>query len=92
MISIPTFKPGQRVRLHYHPYEMTCPKCNDGRIEPDTSFEIETEVLGTTEIGQCSCGYVLDLPEGWYKVKVNDCTLAVPYTLLEPLEDEDDLR
>ena len=97
MLTIPTFKPGQRVVLHYHPTEYRCPKCqaqsgvNLKGIKYRSTYicTILGNAINPFICFYCHQPYEENL-EGWYAVFIHDLPehkYAIPYTLLEPLED-----
>jgi len=93
MLAIPVFKPGQRVRVHYHSYEMKCPNCKENRGSYKAPFERIATVLEMPEEAslRCSiCGHTIPMPEGFIGT-IDDSGVrgAFPYTLLESLEDEE---
>jgi hypothetical protein len=94
MFTIPTFKPGQRVRLHYRPYEMKCPNCKENRGSYAYPFERIVTILEMPENARlrCShCDYAIPMPDGFLgTIDDNGVKGAFPYTLLEPLEDDED--
>lgn len=91
---IPTFKPGQRVVLDYHPYEMTCPKCGKPWGTSMLPFREAVIIIDSATggiIGCNHCGASFSLPDGYYltdKFNVNGYRLIVPWPLLTPLEEE----
>ena len=89
MYKLPTFKVGQRVRIHNRPVEMVCPGCGAmGAVKED--YEGMIISWETNEVLSHQCGYAFDgVPEGWYRIRELDGTRsAAPYTLLTPIEEE----
>ena len=89
MIEIPTFEVGEKVRLHFRPYEMLCPKCGALTVPPDhkhfneeARIEVATRLI---KIGTCGC--VIPMPEGFYHVSFGTNHVGVPYTLLGRIKE-----
>jgi hypothetical protein len=95
MLTIPTFRPGQRVRLHYHPYEDKCPNCGTGMGTSEKPFEEITQLISQTKhIICCNCNSSIPIDDGFWVTthphKKGFGILAVPYTLIEPLESPEE--
>lgn len=94
MLTIPTFKPGQGVMVHFKKTEDGCPSCGINPMS-HTDPRNETGVVVSSGFGsfRCdTCNHIWTVPEGYWVVSLNSekgSTYCVPYTLLEPLEDED---
>ena len=88
MFEIPTFEVGERVRLHWKPYEFLCPVCHGtpftGTIEPHSI--LSTVIEHTPRMTMPTCNHSVPFPDGWYTVENERGEIAVPYTLLEKLE------
>jgi len=91
MFEIPTFEVGGRVRVHYRNYEFFCPECGKPQhLDPDlpetelATIHSPTKYVSNKEV----CEHVFPWPEGFYKITDDKGGhMAVPYTLLEKLED-----
>lgn len=93
---IPTFKVGERVMLHYRPYEMFCPKCGRQRgIENDIPVQTVTiKRRSGAKLGCYKCHTGVPMPEGFYEIVTDNIpfSFSVPWTLLERIETEREAR
>ncbi len=96
MNLIPTFKVGERVRIHNRSIEYRCPNCGCGPAFYDRLPEVFETVIILTENeaarAHChNCFYIFRV-SGWYTVKApqgfSDC--GVPYPLIEVVKGEQD--
>jgi len=85
--SIPTFRPGQRVRVSREPVEFGCPKCHSTwHLREDVTATIITVGERLAYCGKCNTRGV-PLGEGWYGVKPDSGEAFVaPWTRLEALD------
>lgn len=88
---IPTFQPGQRVRIQPRAPEYPCPDCGSMRAWYGEVPEWDAEIIGleppgTRGITQC-CGALRPAPEGFYSVTHPDAgEVSVPWTWVTPID------
>ena len=91
MISIPTFKVGDRVMVHEKLIEWVCPYCKlPYNVESDGLVSMEGTIFQFGVIGahcnRCLRDLEVDM-DGWYGVQLHDGRRkAYPYTFLTLLE------
>lgn len=87
---IPVIEIGERVLATVKILEMECPEC--GSHLGSNKGTILGTVIGKTNWGNCSkCHARIDLPEGWYDVKLDGLTnvTAFAYTELTPIKEDE---
>ena len=99
---IPTFHPGQKVRIFGGPFEIRCSHC--GRFLGTDSISFESVILEECQAGTMTwcpaCNGESVVGKGWWKVQRPDYPiwskpmsydkayiLFVPWTMLEAIED-----
>lgn len=91
MIQIPTFEVGERVIWHRRPYEWVCPNCGAMATASRGDFlAIVTNPITTKPmLTELCCNVLLPPQEGFVEILCpgeEDWTIAVPYPLLEKIE------
>ena len=90
MFELPTFKVGERVRVHNKPVEYSCPGCGrevgEGR-NLENSFN--AIIIKLDAPWSCRDCWHDGPTEGWHGVQLDDGTrFTAPYTLIEAIKEE----
>lgn len=90
--TIPTFQPGQRVRVRVRPVESACPHCGTIYGMADTGNILTGTVTEQIHSALCpKCDNTIATGEGWYGILNDDSSdpfgpyTAVPYPLMEAI-------